>query len=157
MSQETVKPLQAAINGALSASTLSGCRSQRGAAVFRGSELISVGFNHKPFPFVCSQTVGCKATCRIEAVHAEQMAINGLPRRFTDGADLLHAKTVDGVLVPSGEPSCVECSKLALEQGLAAVWLFHESGWRRYPIIEFHRLSVEFSRRTMAPLDGFRV
>jgi hypothetical protein len=58
------------------------------------------------------------------------------------GCDMLHVKTVDGELVPSGGPSCVQCSKLALAAGIAGVWLFHEDGWRRYGAVEFHELSL---------------
>jgi hypothetical protein len=45
-------------------------------------------------------------------------------------------------LVPSGGPSCAQCSKLALAAGIVGVWLYHENGWRRYGAGEFHRLSL---------------
>lgn len=126
---------------AIFASTRSPCRSQRGAVVFRGGYAQSSGFNHKPPGFVCDQSDACKATCRIEAIHAEQSALlhAGV---FAIGSDLLHVKTVHGQLVFSGRPSCVECSKLALETGIAGVWLYHAEGWRRYDTVDFHRRSL---------------
>ena len=51
---------------------------------------------------------------------------------------------VAGELVPSGGPSCISCARDLLVSGrVAAVWLFHEAGWRRYPIEEFHRLTMD--------------
>ncbi len=121
------------------------CRSQRGAVVFRHYDgapgCMARGHNDKPEGFACDGSEACKATCRQEAVHAEQHALlrAGL---HAQGSDLLHVKVVDQVLVPSGGPSCVQCSKLSLVAGIRFVWLFHESGWRRYDATEFHRLSL---------------
>jgi hypothetical protein len=37
----------------------------------------------------------------------------------------------------------VQCSKLALACGIAGVWLYLATGWRRYDMQTFHRLSLE--------------
>lgn len=127
------------VGHAVAASRRSPCRSKRGAVVFRvASPLCSTGYNTRPG---CDGSLTCKASCRKVAIHAEQMAILRAERRQCRGAELLHVKTVDGRLVASGAPTCVECSKLALYVGIVAVWLFHEDGWRRYPIEQFHQVS----------------
>jgi deoxycytidylate deaminase len=136
------------VTEAIAAAMLSPCQSKRGAVVFQGNRLIATGFNHKPRPFWCDGTDACKSNCAAEAIHAEQMALlcAGVGRAV--GADLLHVKAVDRQLVKSGGPSCVQCSKLALGVEIAGVWLFHggSDGWRRYPIEEFHRLSLAADR-----------
>lgn len=117
------------------------CRSKRGVALFRGDDAVTYGYNYKPRGFDCDGSEACKATCHMEAVHAEQQALL-LAGMRASGCDMLHVKTVDGRLVASGDPSCVQCSKLALAAGIAGVWLYHESGWRRYEASEFHRISL---------------
>ena len=126
---------------AIEVSTWSPCRSKRGVVIFNGENVVSHGYNYKPRGFDCDGSAACKATCRDEAVHAEQQALLVVGRKAS-GADMLHVKTVDGRLVPSGGPSCVQCSKLAAVVGIAAVWLYHADGWRRYEMSEFHKLSL---------------
>jgi deoxycytidylate deaminase len=129
------------VAAAVRASCNSPCRSQRGAAIFTNYRLITVGWNWKPGG--CDGTAACKATCRQLAVHAEQSALLQMDLPSIEPADLLHVKTVDGVLVPSGEPSCVQCSKLLLASGsIVGVWLYHADGWRRYDVAEFHQRSA---------------
>lgn len=117
------------------------CRSKRGVVVFdpQTGNVVSHGHNVKPAG--CDGSSQCKSTCRAEAVHAEQAALLASCSNAR-GCDLLHVKAVDGRLVVSGGPSCVQCSKLALYAGIAGVWLNHEEGWKRYDIQEFHHLSV---------------
>lgn len=143
-------PPQRFIDTAIELSTCSPCRSKRGVVIFRENLRIASGYNFKPFGFGCDGTEACKATCGDEAVHAEQMALlrGGL---HVQGCDLLHVKSVDGQLVPSGGPSCVQCSKLALVAGVAAVWLYRAHGWQRYEAAEFHRLSLAAVRRREDP------
>ncbi len=136
---------------ALEAAGSSPCQSQRGAVAFTGNdlegrELVAGGFNQKPD---CDGSARCKATCRREAVHAEQaLLVSGVDLAAGGAVEVLHVKRAGGVLVVSGGPDCVECSKLLRFAGVVAVWLYHVEGWRRYPIEEFHRLSVagEYSR-----------
>lgn len=147
---EIREPPLAIVETAVEQAKYSTCRSQRGAVVFRQTAIDKVSIiararNRKPDGFECDGTATCKATCRVEAVHAEQAALlrAGL---MAQGSDLLHVKVVDGALVPSGPPSCVQCSKLALSAGIAYVWLFHADGWRRYTSDDFHRLSLGADR-----------
>ena len=153
---------------ALEAASESTCRSQRGAVAFTGNdldgrELVAVGFNQKPGG-TCDGSERCKATCRREAVHAEQALLaSGVDLAAGGVVEVLHVKRAGGRLAVSGGPDCLECSKLLLFAGVAAVWLYHgeleitervdpnippagSRGWRRYPIEEFHRLSIEAGR-----------
>lgn len=135
------QPPQQVIYAAVDDASFSPCRSKRGAAIFRGDEVAVIGRNFKPAPFECDGSEACKATCRRDAVHAEQAAI--VCCGDCRDADMLHVKVVNGRLVPSGPPSCVQCSKLMLVVGIRFMWLFHETGWQRYGAEEFHRLSLQ--------------
>jgi ribosome modulation factor len=62
---------------------------------------------------------------------------------FGASGDMLHVKTVGGELVPSGDPSCWQCSRAILaDKRIDGVWLFHADGWRRYNPIEFHEATL---------------
>jgi deoxycytidylate deaminase len=141
------------IDLAVEVSGWSPCRSKRGVAIFRGENVVTHGYNYKPRGFDCDGTEACKATCRNEAIHAEQQALLSAGRK-ADGADMLHVKTVNGQLVASGGPSCVQCSKLALACGIAGVWLYHAEGWRRYDMQTFHRLSLDASPAGHPPTEA---
>lgn len=135
------QPPQRLIDYAVEMAKCSPCRSKRGAVIFRENLRIASGYNFKPRGFDCDGSSECKATCRTEAIHAEQMALLRAGTYATT-SDMLHVKVTDAGLVASGGPSCVQCSKLALASGIAGVWLFHDTGWRRYEVYEFHRLSL---------------
>jgi deoxycytidylate deaminase len=137
-------PAQHLIDFAVEVSGWSPCRSKRGVVIFKRDDILSHGYNYKPRGFDCDGSEACKLTCRDEAVHAEQMALLAACGQLRlEGADMLHVKSVSGSMVSSGGPSCVQCSKLALVAGIAGVWLFHEDGWRRYDIADFHRRSLQ--------------
>ncbi len=118
------------------------CQSKRGAVIWANDRIISVGYNHQPEPFACDGSARCKSTCGRTAVHAEQHAIVRAGLEI-GGAQMLHVKTVNGALVASGEPSCLECSKLILASGITFMWLYESIGWVRYNADAFHRLSAE--------------
>lgn len=141
-----VEPPQNVIADAIRQAKLSPCRSKRGVAVFQGDTVFVSACNHQVPPRVCDGSPACKATCNQTAIHAEQACLIG-SSRLLRGFDMLHVKVVDGALVPSGGPSCVQCSKLMVAAGIAGMWLYHAEGWRRYPIDEFHQQSVEFLLR----------
>lgn len=135
-------PPQHVIDFAVEISQWSPCQSKRGVVIFIGDDFVSHGYNYKPQGFGCDGSNTCKATCREEAIHAEQQALLTVGNGAA-GAEMVHVKTVNGALVASGGPSCVQCSKLVLVSGIAGFWLFHKDGWRRYDAVEFHRLSLE--------------
>jgi deoxycytidylate deaminase len=145
------EPPQHLIDLAVQVSGWSPCRSKRGSVIFdRDGNVIAHGHNYKPQGFECDGSEACKATCRVEAIHAEQRALLEAGSRAR-GAEMLHVKSVDGKLVPSDGPSCVQCSKLGLAAGVRAMWLYHENGWRRYPTDEWHRLSLAALLRARSP------
>ena len=128
---------------AIRAALESPCQSKRGAVIWGKNGVISIGRNHQPQPFPCDGSDICKENCGRTAIHAEQSAILKAAPDVIVGAHMLHVKVVDGKLVASGLPSCMECSKLILESGIAYMWLYHESGWKWYTASEFHRASCE--------------
>lgn len=114
---------------------LSPCaKSKRGAAVWRAGELdfvrspiVHLGFNGPPAPFTCDGSAECRATCNRRCAHAESRAIvSAIEYEHARGAEMLHVKIngAGGSLIPGGPPSCWQCSRDALEAGIAAVWLF---------------------------------
>jgi len=116
-------------------------KSKRGVVIYdRESHAVLAWGHNEPALGACGNNAACRAACARICVHAEQQAllINFSAYNF----DLVHVKVVDGSLVPSGGPSCVECSKLILAAGVDGVWLFHAEGWRRYPAEEFHMLTL---------------
>jgi deoxycytidylate deaminase len=143
-----VTPPEHIIQFAIEASLNSPCQSKRGVAIWSGEDLVSIGWNYKPKPFVCDGSTECKFKCGKDAVHAEQHAI--IFGRDIRGCQMLHVKTVSGVLVPSMGPSCLQCSKLILAVGISAMWLYHENGWLRYDPVEFHYLSGAYVPRIKA-------
>lgn len=136
-----MKPPEHIVAFAVEVSRWSPCRSKRGVVVFRDGDILSHGYNYKP-GFDCDGSEACKATCSVEAVHAEQQALLSAGQH-SRGCEMLHVKTVDGALVSSEGPSCVHCSKLILVSGVAGMWLYLERGWKRYKAAEFHQLSLK--------------
>lgn len=136
---------QDALKAAVCFAGLAPCRkSQRGVILFqRDKGALSGGFNHQPPPFTCDGSAACRDACSKLCVHAEQMAINSLgPHEDLDDVELLHVETVDGKAVPSGPPSCWQCSRLIVHAGIAKVWLLHYDGLRGYGADEFHVLTL---------------
>lgn len=128
---------------AISTANESPCRSKRGVAIWDKKGLIRLAHNHQPAPFICDGSERCKKTCGKTAVHAEQHAILASDPGRLSGASMLHIKTIDRKPVPSGPPSCLECSKLILQAGIAYMWLLHEGGWKWYTAAEFHQRTAE--------------
>jgi len=134
-----------ALKDAVDFAMLSPCqKSKRGVIIFNASAVFAHGINGPPRPFVCTGDEACRAACGKISVHAEQRALMSyVPGRDTE-AYLLHVKAEDGVAVPSGPPSCWQCSRLILDElTIRGVWLLHEDGLRLYTPYEFHRLTLE--------------
>lgn len=131
-------PPEAAIAEAIAAGRLSDCaKSQRGVSIFsRRTGIVFRGdWNGPPEGFSCSGSDTCKAHCRDVAVHAEERAIMRILSMADVPApdlDLVHVKVVNGELVPSGPPSCLQCSRLIAEVGVG-IWLFEGTGWCERP------------------------
>lgn len=137
----------AALRQAVAHGQLSHCRkSHRGAIAWyaQGKTFTFASGTNMPLGRPCDGTAGCAATCPFRCVHAEVQALNGMRRGTFSELQLLHVKVADGKPVPSGGPSCADCSKFILlfQPRVAAVWLLHADGWRNYDPEEFHELSV---------------
>jgi len=151
-------------------------KSKRGAAVFdpASGAVLGLGHNGQPAPLGCTGSVACREACGKLCVHAEVRAIRDalLTCDVDDpdvtaslpGLELVHAKVVNGLLVPGGGPSCWQCSREVLDVRLAAVWLYEqpvvrfrptqgffpqeevfpdgEPRWVRYTAEEFHRVTL---------------
>lgn len=170
---EPMNPMQSWIDHAVSVAMVSPCKSKRGVVISSADgRLIGEGFNHQPYPFICDGSDRCKANCGKTAIHAEQAAILKA-RESLGGAWMLHVKANGGFPCASAAPSCLECSKLILESGIAWMHLLHDptaqllpgaevvgkvSGWisaaslglldvRRYSVQHFHWLTAEYFHR----------
>ena len=130
------------IDLAVATACRAGCaKSKRGVVlVSEDRTYLWTGWNEPPAPFVCDSSDACRSACNRVAVHAEERALLSCPCPV--GATMLHVKVVDGQPVPSGGPSCWQCSRSILAAGVAWMWLLHEDGWRRYSAVEFHALTL---------------
>lgn len=144
----SVTPPAPVIAAAVAEANRSPCtKSKRGVVFFSHDSItpgriISRGHNAQPEPFGCDGSDACRAACNKLCEHAEAAALRKIDLHGASG-DLLHVKTVDGQLVPSGGPSCWQCSRAILaDRRVDGVWLFHEDGWRRYTPTEFHALTL---------------
>lgn len=150
--EATTKPPEDVLWLALRQGSRSKCqKSKRGAVAFwqvqrpefREYEPVYVFCNEPELPEGCTGTEWCRAHCSKICSHAEE----NLARKDIRGADVVHVKVQEGmVLKTSGPPSCASCARALLKAGAVAVWLFHEEGWRRYEINDFFRQSVENSK-----------
>jgi len=139
-----------ALSAAIAAAKQSPCaKSKRGAVIWNPDiGICGIGYNHTPAPFICGQDDTCREACSKINVHAEQAALLNFRRseranKSLRDFDMLHVKVVDDVAVPSGPPSCWQCSKLILACGIKGVWLLHENGLQRYWAVDFHYLTLE--------------
>ena len=135
-------------------------KSHRGAVVFDSASHVihGWGFNAPPLPMACTGTERCRKICRRICEHAEARAIDATLRAVNIGTlakdqrvlHLVHVKLgPDGLVTPSGPPSCADCSKRILGCGfINGVWLFEfgnsrTPAWYFYPAVEFHQRSLE--------------
>lgn len=148
------EPPEHVVEAARLAGVLSPCgKSKRGAAIFAPAtgNVTSRGCNHLPARIACAGDDACRAACNRRCIHAETAAIVDAHQPGVPGCEIVHVKVVDGVVVASGPPSCVPCAAMILRARLAAAWLLHEDGWRRYPADEFYRLSCEAPPKPPTP------
>jgi len=141
-------PPDKAIQAAVRAANRSPCaKSKRGVVLYRpavagGYRILSASFNSPPEPFRCKGDATCRASCSKVCGHAEAGALLSCREPITAAVSMLHVKTVEGVLVPSGGPSCWQCSRLILQAGVPWMWLYQKAGWVRYSADIFHRLTL---------------
>lgn len=118
-------------------------KSKRGVVLWHPErfDILCGGYNHLPRGFSCNGSQVCRENCSTLCIHAEMTAILEAQCGIQD-FHMLHVKVVDGKAVPSGPPSCVECSKHILKAGIDTMWLLHEEGLCGYSAVEFHKLSL---------------
>ncbi len=135
---------EAALQLATKMAMLSSCvKSKRGAVIWHPHrEVVAIGWNRQPGTYACDGSAQCREHCGKLCVHAETSVLLKAGLSAKD-ASMLHVKAVDGVAVPSGPPSCWQCSRLILAAGIETMWLFHDAGLRAYSAEEFHRLTLE--------------
>lgn len=142
-----------ALKHAVTAARYSTCqKSQRGVVIWRRcagpAGILSHGWNH-PAVGRCDGSAACRRDCSKTCVHAEMYALTDAAQlgKGIRGAEMLHVKVVDGEPVPSGPPSCWQCSRHIAFSGLVAMWLLEEVDGEprlvRYNPVEFHRLTLE--------------
>lgn len=149
-SEKTETEIQHVANQALLAGLRSGCqKSARGVAIWNPDGILALGTNY-PASGVCDGSEACRRDCPRICVHAEQDALRLTSPGPVAGRPscLLHVKVdrARQTMIPSGPPSCVECSKLILAAGIETIYLLHENGWQHYDAERFHRLSLEHHR-----------
>lgn len=150
-------PPKHVVDAAIDAASWSPCgKSNRGVVAFEleHGRLAGQGAN-APVGVECTFDDRCRRVCPKICEHAEAACLRTLE---FDRVDLVHVKAIQGTtrheLVPSGPPSCWQCSKAIVQDGrVEGVWLYHEDGWRRYLVAEFHRLTLEFCGLT-APSEA---
>lgn len=143
----SLQPPEFAVSAAVAIAQLSLCQSKRGVVIFDDQQpfVLSSGYNHQPGSWArkCRGSDECRKHCSLTALHAEQMALIGMTGYNPVGKSMLHVKIKNHELTYSGEPSCIECAKMALSAGIVDFWLYHESGWRCYEITDFYRITRE--------------
>lgn len=105
--------------------------------------------NGPPPPFKCSGSAECRAACGKLAGHAEERALWQWSVSYSGSPELVHVRVFDNKAVTSGPPSCITCSRTILMAGAAAIWLWHDDGWRRYEPAEFHALSLQHEKHRL--------
>ncbi len=129
-------------------------RGHCGAVVVKNNEVIGCGFNSPPqnnsAHRMChlNQRVSRKPKSdRTCCLHAEWRALIDAVRTNGDitGASLYFVR-VDkaGEIVPSGEPYCTVCSRLALDLGLRYFGLLHTHGPTLYETADYNRRSYSY-------------
>lgn len=142
-----LRPPGVAVRVAIEQSLRSTCTSKRGVVIFeqydggRGGRILSQGYNGVPDGITCVKNGTKCEGCAVRAIHAEMRALLAYSVDPTNPpqapVEMLHVKTIDGQLVPSGLPSCYACAKHIAVSGIAFFWLYHAYGWRRYSIRGF--------------------
>jgi len=97
-----------------------------------------------PAGIQCQNNEFCKKICSKICVHAEQNALASATRYFNLlQSSCFHLKFKEGKPVVSGNPSCVDCSKLLYNEQIKLMWLWQEEGWTSYSNEDFHILTMK--------------
>jgi deoxycytidylate deaminase len=129
-------------------------RSKCGSIVVQANEVIGIGFNSPPGNLVSQKRCLCskdiydkKVTDKTCCIHAEQRAMISALKAYPDrvaGSSLYFVRIKDEIVVPSGNPYCTICSKMALDLGIIEFILWHEAGVGVYGTEEYNDLSYAY-------------
>ena len=133
-------------------------RDKCGAVVVKDGVIVGRGYNGPPqdnleqrkclneYPKELKKPKSDRTCC----VHAEWRAIINAQKNSPNltGSSLYFARVNgEGELLPSGEPYCTVCSRLALDVGIMYFCLNHENGSRCYDTSNYNDLSYEFHQK----------
>ncbi len=141
-------------------------RDKCGAVVVLNGEIIGRGFSSPAGGLVLDKNGESNRKCELNlitsakpksdrtcCVHAEWRAIISALKQKNDTQNLngsiLYFTRVDGEgnILKSGEPYCTVCSRLALDNGISYLALWHESGIKLYNTREYNELSYQFHQK----------
>ena len=127
-------------------------KAKRGVVIVKNDEIIATGFNRPLLEELCCMRADIKDNSQVErctGIHAEQMGINNADPAYMHGATMYYAKVKEGVIVPSGKPSCTTCSRSILDSGIAEFVMWHGgNGFMSYGAHEFNVLSYLYFLRS---------
>lgn len=132
------------------------CRRRCGSVLVRNGKVLGAAWNGLPgkpgqskihcTPYAPHLKTGFKSdkTCCIHA--EERLVMEALRDHKNLAGSIMYFASVDeeGNRLPSGQPSCTICSKMALEGGVESWVLEHESGITLYESAEYNQLSFEY-------------
>ncbi len=131
-------------------------KSKRGVVIVKKlsdeNVVVGKGYNTPALGRICYPK-HCYNICNQYCIHAEQNAIfNALSNVHNlKNSRLYHIKVKDGEVKNSGQPSCIECSKLILKVGIEGIVLKHDEGYGLYSSEEFYDLSLNsFKQKTLS-------
>lgn len=130
-------------------------RKRSGCVIVKGGKIIGKGFNSPPGNMDSQKRCSCiknsyhqKITDKTCCVHAEQRAIMDALKNNSSsilGSRLYFIRLDENSMrVPSGNPYCTICSKMALDSGIAEFVLWHDTGITVYDTDEYNDLSFRF-------------
>jgi deoxycytidylate deaminase len=156
----TIDHVQTAINEAIEQAKKSTCLEARcGAIIISNGKVIGRGFNSPPGNLESQRRCSIdkseydeKVTDKTCCIHAEQRAILDAVENYGSKSlrnySVLYFMRVDNEdnPIPSGEPYCTICSKLALDMGIKNWILQHDDGFYIYDAKEYNDLSFNYGK-----------
>lgn len=127
-------------------------RARCGAVIVSGDEIIGRGSNGPPGDVVGDRKCERARLLPQNHVHDRTCCVHAEWRAITDALKTRPEKVksstlyfaridTDGTSIPSGEPYCTVCSRLALDVGIAHFVLLQVDGVRRYDTYEYNEIS----------------
>jgi deoxycytidylate deaminase len=131
-------------------------RKKCGSIIVMDGKIIGSGFNGPPGNLESQRRCSCpkdsyhkKVSDKSCCVHAEQRAIMNALKNYPEkiiGSRLYFVRLDNkSNKIPSGNPWCTICSKMALDSGVKEFVLWHEEGIAVYDTEEYNKLSYEYN------------